>query len=150
MPNRLSRTKTPSGRNSSGLSADDAFSGRVKLIARLPSWVAQCEIVAPARLSGNQAALLDLLHQVTGTPSGRGRPCFAGSSQAKGLICTTSAGGKVRGRPGRACSSNPARRSVKRRLRQRETPSRRVSKHAAISSLDKPWAAYRIILALWT
>src|SRR5215469_7675184 len=79
-----------------------------------------------------------------------GRPYLAGGSQATTLTCTTSSGGKVRGRSGGACSSNPARRSVKKRLRQNDTTSRRVSRQAAISSLDQPWEAYKIILALWT
>ena len=56
---------------------------------------------------------------------------------------TTSSGGKSPGRPGRACSSNPPRRSLKKRSRRRDTTLRRVSRHAAISSLDKPGAAYR-------
>ncbi len=55
-----------------------------------------------------------------------------------------------RGRPGRACSSNPSRRSTKKRFRQRPTTSRGVLRRAPISSLLSPSAARRIILARWT
>src|SRR6516164_1210608 len=56
-----------------------------------------------------------------GCSNAKGKSYFAGSSQARALTCTTSSGGKVGGRPGRSRSSNPARRSVRKRLRQSET-----------------------------
>ena len=59
-------------------------------------------------------------------------------------------GGKTRGRPGRARSSRPANRSLKKRLRHWLTASRRVSRRAAISSLSMPAAAIRIIFARMT
>ena len=79
-----------------------------------------------------------------------GRPKVAGSSQASALISTLISGGKARGRPGRARSSRPANRSLKKRFRHRLTTSRRVSSRAAISSLLIPWDAMKIILARCT
>ena len=51
---------------------------------------------------------------------------LAGQLEARALICTTTSGGK-KGRPGCGNSSNPARCSVKKRLRHKLTTSRRVS-----------------------
>jgi hypothetical protein len=59
-------------------------------------------------------------------------------------------GERVRGRPGRAFSSDPVRRSVKKRFRQRPTISRRLSWRAAIWSFFNASAAKKIILARWT
>src|SRR6516164_11258994 len=80
-----------------------------------------------------------------GCSNAKGKSYFAGSSQARALTCTTSSGGKVRGRPGRSGSSNPARRSIKKRLRQSETTSRRVSRQLQLDflgrrELDGIWA----------
>jgi hypothetical protein len=57
---------------------------------------------------------------------------------------------RARGQPGRERSSKPARRSSKKRFRHILTTSRRVSRRAAIWSLESPSAARRIILTRWT
>ena len=59
-------------------------------------------------------------------------------------------GEKRAGRPPRGCSSRPGRRASANRLRHLLTIWRGVSRRAAMTSLDRPWAARRTILALMT
>ena len=56
-------------------------------------------------------------------------------------------GEKRAGRPPRGCSSRPGRRIKANRLRHLLTICRGVSKRVAMTSLDNPWAAKRMILA---
>jgi hypothetical protein len=56
-------------------------------------------------------------------------------------------GEKRAGRPPRGCSSRPGRRIKANRLRHLLTIRRGVSKRVAMTSLDNPWAAKRMILA---
>ncbi len=100
---------------------------------------------------GHNSRLADFGSQLTHAPTRQRNITGGRQFTGKGLNLNDEFwGGKTRGRPGRSRSSRPAKRSSKKRFRHMLTTSRRVSRREAISSLDSPSAAIRIILARCT
>ena len=100
---------------------------------------------APQRAAaegGNQTALLDLLNQIRGAPAGQ-RPTILGRKFTRQRFNLNDEiwGEKSGGDPDERVVLALRGGQAKKRLRQRETTSRRVSRHAAISSLGMPSAA---------
>ena len=81
----------------------------------------------------------------------RGRPLQCGSSQARAFTCTTRLGGKA-GRDARleVHPRGRGKRARQKRLRHLLTIWRGVSSRKAITSLERPWEASRMILARMT
>lgn len=101
--------------------------------------------------AGDPAASHDRVPTVCQAQSRQGQPVLMRVRARQGFNRDHDGSGEKRaGRPPRGRSSRPRKRSSKNRFRHLLTMCRGVSSRAAISSLSRPAAAYKAILALIT